>query len=335
MGIDAQGLRFLLSAKRKGVSFESPMMIGRQNFSTDLFPKRAADIFRAFGQTVDDDVLQSWGRTAYIEPLLVYLGAAHAASVDFSSYEGASVIHDMNVPIPDSLKGHFSVVIDSGTLEHIFNFPQALKNAMEMVSVGGHLLIVTGCNNWMGHGFYQFSPELFFRAFSAENGFVLDQMFICESDARGQWFRVSDPAAIGQRVELINDRPTYLLIQARRLFVSEIFAKAPQQSDYTVAWESEPERAPALPSPGSAPRSARQRVPEFVKRPVRWARRAISKLTRQIVPDFLSRPLAKMMYERQRAELFKITNKRAFRPVSWSEWPSDDAVRTTMAGESR
>jgi hypothetical protein len=32
---------------------------------------------------------------------------------------------------------------------------------------------VTPANNQMGHGFYQFSPELFFRVFSQENGYLL------------------------------------------------------------------------------------------------------------------------------------------------------------------
>jgi hypothetical protein len=343
MGIDAQGLRFLLAARRKGVSFESPMMIGRQNFTTDLFPKRAAAIFRAFGRPVEDEVLRSWGRSSYIEPMLVSLGATHTASIDFSSYEGASVVHDMNVPIPDGLKRRFSVVIDSGTLEHVFNFPQALKNAMEMVAVGGHLLIITGCNNWMGHGFYQFSPELFFRAFSRENGFALEHMFVCESDARGDWYRVSDPAVIGQRVELINDRPTYLLIQAKRLFATEIFASVPQQSDYMVTWGKEPAVAAAastssssaVSSPGPARRSVRQMVPEFVKQPIRVTRRVARQFAKRIVPESLKRPVAKMMYERQRAAEFRITNRRAFQPVSWSEAPADQAVRTVIAGESR
>src|SRR5262249_26462815 len=155
-----------------------------------------------------------------------------------SSFEGASVIHDINLPIPDELKGRFSVVIDGGTLEHVFNFPQALKNAMEMVAVHGHFLAVTPSNNWMGHGFYQFSPELFFRAFSDENGFKIENMFIC-GWLRGRWYRVSDPKVIGQRVELINNYPMFLLVQAKRLYKADIFATAPQQSDYVASWTDE------------------------------------------------------------------------------------------------
>jgi hypothetical protein len=291
MGIDAQGLRFLLTAKRNGVSFESPMMIGRQAFSNDLFPKQAAGIFGAFDQFVGDDFLQSWGRAFYIEPMLTSFGAAHTESIDFSTYEGASIIHDMNLPIPDELKGRFSVVIDGGTLEHVFNYSQALKNAMDMVAVGGHFLVITGCNNWMGHGFYQFSPELFFRAFSDENGFTLEHMFACESRLRGRWYRVSDPKAIGQRVELINNHPTYLLIEAKRLRKTEIFAAAPQQSDYTVTWAGET-------SPPSAP--PRKSARSFVKR---------------IAPEFMKRPIRNIRNIMRNTMRKKITNRSAFQPI--------------------
>ena len=92
-------------------------------------------------------------------------------SIDASAYENATMVHDMNLPVGDELKQKFSVVIDGGTLEHVFNFPTAIRNCMEMLKVGGHFFAHTMANNFMGHGFYQFSPELFYRVFSPENGF--------------------------------------------------------------------------------------------------------------------------------------------------------------------
>ena len=70
------------------------------------------------------------------------------------------------------LKNKYTLVIDGGCLEHIFNFPVAIKNCMEMLQEGGHFIGITPANNLMGHGFYQFSPELYFRIFSKENGFA-------------------------------------------------------------------------------------------------------------------------------------------------------------------
>ena len=87
--------------------------------------------------------------------------------MDASSFEGATVVHDLNLPITEALKGRFDVVCDAGTIEHVMNFPTAIRNCMEMVRVGGHLILGTPANNFFGHGFYQFSPELWFRLFSS------------------------------------------------------------------------------------------------------------------------------------------------------------------------
>ena len=57
-------------------------------------------------------------------------------------------------------------MIDSGSLEHVFNISQALRNCLEMVESGGHFISIGPANNAMGHGFYQFSPELYFRILS-------------------------------------------------------------------------------------------------------------------------------------------------------------------------
>jgi hypothetical protein len=49
----------------------------------------------------------------------------------------------LNKPVPDNLRSRFSVVFDGGTLDHVFNICQALKNAMEMVEVGGYFVQVS------------------------------------------------------------------------------------------------------------------------------------------------------------------------------------------------
>ena len=69
------------------------------------------------------------------------MGAASIASIDASDYENASFIHDLNLPLPEQMKNKYSAAIDFGTLEHVFNYPQALKNAMESVATGGHFLV--------------------------------------------------------------------------------------------------------------------------------------------------------------------------------------------------
>ncbi|WP_051358088.1 hypothetical protein [Rubidibacter lacunae] len=105
-----------------------------------------------------------------------FLGAESIDSFDYSGYEGATCEHDFNQPISEDYHARYTVAIDGGTLEHVFNFPVAIANCMRMVEVGGHYLGLTPSNNLMGHGFYQFSPELYFRVLSPENGFSIEKM---------------------------------------------------------------------------------------------------------------------------------------------------------------
>ena len=53
---------------------------------------------------------------------------------------------------------------------------------------------------------------------------------------RPRWYEAADPKEINERVELINRRPTYLLVHAERFADVPIFASAPQQTDYTAHW---------------------------------------------------------------------------------------------------
>jgi len=232
MGLDSDGAKFLFAARAAGVSFCNTATLGRQNFFPapahlqqllDLQqPRLSAGEFLATSQ-------------GYAEKFLDYLGAEKVVTLDNSAYEGAAIVIDLNAPLPDALKNRFTAVIDGGCLEHIFNFPQAIKNSMEMLSIGGHFLGITPANNFCGHGFYQFSPELYFRIFSEANGFLVRAILTKEKD---RWFQVADPEKFGGRVELQNNRPAYLFVLAKKIEEREIFFKAPQQSDYARRWEA-------------------------------------------------------------------------------------------------
>jgi hypothetical protein len=291
MGVDYQGLRFLLSAKRAGVSFEHPVMLGRQEFFLSMTD--AAHLMNKFDWRVQQATLGKWLADRYIEPFLEMMGAKDIASIDASPYEGATIVHDLNQPLPSEMKNRFSVVIEFGTLEHIFNYPQALKNGMELVSLGGHFLAVTPCNGWTGHGFYQFSPELFFRAFSPENGFDLEHQYLCQNYSNGnggEWYSCVDPKVLNRRAEIVTACQTSLLIQAKRTKICDVFSSPPQQSDYIfAAWAGTPIQAVAV----------AQNLPPLWKR---------------LIPKALKRStyIAK---RNQRAARLKVADRTAFQPV--------------------
>ena len=251
MSIDANLARFLLEGQAEGVSFRRTATIGRLGF--DLRPRFLQNLLPAFKIVPQPDTMQRLTEACngYAEPFLSFLGAEQIVSVDASSYEGASLVHDMNEPVPSHLKNRFDAVVDGGSLEHIFNFPVAIRNCMEMVSVGGHFVTATPANNYPGHGFYQFSAELFFRVFSAENGYSVERAIICERDS-GRWFQAVDPARLQRRGFFTNCASTLLLVQARRLREAPIFAKRPQQSDYEMLWQRSQDGPPSSQTPSSA-----------------------------------------------------------------------------------
>ena len=233
MGLDLNAVQFLLRAHRQGVSFESVLTIGR--LKLDVFPTALLELLRRRGLPVEP-FPEQLPQTVYAEPFFRCLGAKNVCSLDASDYEGASFIHDLNQPIPAEWRERFDVVCDGGTLEHVFNFPVALRNCMEMVRADGHLFLDAPGNNWFGHGFYQFSPELFYRALSEGNGYEVVEMIAHAAGPQARWYRVADPTAVQSRVELISYTLIHLLVCARRNRIVELFRQMPQQSDYTVLW---------------------------------------------------------------------------------------------------
>jgi len=174
----------------------------------------------------------------FAEPFLHFIGADNIASFDYSDYQRASNIHDMNLKIAADMHEKFSAVFDGGSLEHVFNFPVAIKNCMDMVRTGGHFISICPANNFMGHGFYQFSPELFFSVFSPANGFDTVKILAYEDRPDTKFYEVLSPESLGERVTLINNRPVYLAVLARKCR-HEIELQIPQQSDYKLEWSKD------------------------------------------------------------------------------------------------
>jgi hypothetical protein len=242
MGIDYYTARLLLKARASGVSFASTLTIGRQNLFVS--EPRLRKLGEEFHFPADEVLRCAEQNGGYVEPFLqIALGAQEVTSIDASSYENATIVHDLNQPVSDDFRRRFDAVIEAGSLEHIFNFPVAIANLMDGVKLGGKLFIQTPANNYFGHGFYQFSPELYYRVLSPENGFRIDSLCVVEHlfpafFLRTRTYKVTDPAKIKERVQLLTNCPVLMLIEASRAEYKEIFPRAPQQSDYLQTWHA-------------------------------------------------------------------------------------------------
>ena len=251
MGISYLDLKVYWESRLKGTSFNETVTIGRQSLS--LYPGEVKLLRRAYYSKFTNSKIDLLGKTKpkdYVEGVFRdLLDTQVLSSIDYSSYEGADIVHDLNLPVPHSLLGRFDAVIDGGSLEHIFNFPIAISNMMRMAKVGGKVFITTPANNYCGHGFYQFSPEVMFRVFVPDNGFKLNRILFYpartadfNATSNRLAYEVIDPINIKnslvfyKRVELVSRWPVLMMAEATRIADMPIFANAPLQSDYVDIW---------------------------------------------------------------------------------------------------
>ena len=234
MGLDINSVQFLIAARRRGVDFGDALTLGRQDLN--VYPVKMRRVLVQAGLP-NESFLPGAPDTKFAEPVFKSLGARSIASLDVSPYEGAGFVHDLNQSIGGELKQRFDLVYDGGTLEHIFNFPVALQNCMEMIRENGRFISHTCANNWCGHGFYQFSPELFYSTFNDDNGFEVERMVLHVVGPYSRWYGVASPQAIRARVEVSNCLPLQMLVQARRKEIVPLFVKMPQQSDFLPRWD--------------------------------------------------------------------------------------------------
>jgi SAM-dependent methyltransferase len=237
MGIDLNSAQLLIKTHKDGVLFGRLATLGRQRLLGSRL--ELVSILRKSGYILPDALAQRLldPRTEYSEEFFKLLGAQEIVALDVSDFEGAQVLHDMNHPIPDGLISTFDVVLDGGTLEHIFNTSIALRNVAQMLRPNGRFISLTMANNFCGHGFYQFSPELFYRFFSPENGFIMEYCVVWEDVPRSSFYYVPDPDSVRSRINLTSEVGTYMIVQAKR--IGEVSLRfVPQQSDYMRQWEA-------------------------------------------------------------------------------------------------
>ncbi len=243
MGLTPDTLTFLLAARRRGAALDEVISLGRQGVF-HIPPDVLEETFGEFGealskqQAIDLLTVDSRYENVFAEPILARMGAGEIRSVDVSDFESCTDIHDLNRPLPVELAGRFSAVLDLGTLEHVWNYPVAVHNAMRLARPGGHLLVASPTNNQSGHGLYQFSPELFFRLFSEPNGFEIEFALIREGKRNAPWYAMTDPAELGHRLVFTNAAPTMVYICARRLEGEVPTELSVYQSDYAAKWEA-------------------------------------------------------------------------------------------------
>jgi SAM-dependent methyltransferase len=248
MGLTYPNIAMLGNAKARGVSFREIVTIGRQYLFLPANPKSC------FAAEFADFDFSRYSEHQFADQFLKdFLDSESVDSIDVSDYEGCTIVSDLNHRVETDLHGRFDAVIDGGSLEHIFDVKTALENYMNLLRPNGSLFIFTTANNHMGHGFYQFSPELFFNVFSETNGFETISVVLDEHPYPGvelsdshRLYTVSDPSAVRSRVGLVSSRPAMIMVHAVKRSLKPLFATSPVQSDYRAAHAAESVRSESL-----------------------------------------------------------------------------------------
>ncbi len=153
-------------------------------------------------------------------------------TLDVSTYEEADIICDLNQPLPAELEHRFDLIVDGGTLEHVFDVRQALMNINRMLRPGGRIIHMSPASNYLEHGFYQFSPTAFFDYYGT-NGFAQPSCLVADQDAGDpsyhEWaFRDWNPL---RPQAILSPHPLLLIFRAEKQADSTV-DRIPQQGEY-------------------------------------------------------------------------------------------------------
>jgi len=97
--------------------------------------------------------------------------------VDLLPSRGCERVLDLNQPIEwaaQDMLEQFDVVLDPGTLEHVFNIGQAFKNVLALLKPGG-VVIHLNPTNQINHGFWSISPTAYWD-FYTQNGCGIEEI---------------------------------------------------------------------------------------------------------------------------------------------------------------
>src|SRR5882724_7732071 len=107
MGITKKDCQVLFYSKSLGVSFEKTLTLGRlQQYITKSQIASLATMYGNERNISDVDFVDE-----YTEPLFRILGASRIDSMDYSDYEKATIIHDLNQAVSDALRGNFTCLV--------------------------------------------------------------------------------------------------------------------------------------------------------------------------------------------------------------------------------
>lgn len=222
------------------------LMLGRQRWVGSRKGKAAALFAETLAHylpgTAETDLHNTDNH--FSETFFGKLGYDTVDSMDFSEFEGASIVQDLSQPLDPSLEGQFDVIYDGGTCEHVFELPTAYRNIDKMLKIGGVLIGHSPCNNWINHAFYQINPEMVFGFWEKAMGYEILQLFLQPllPNFSDRVVTTTNPNETGVRPRLLGELPKnspIIMCYAVRKRAEAKGAGRAYQTDYVEKWSDE------------------------------------------------------------------------------------------------
>jgi len=181
-------LRVLKLLKQYGTVDKSLCMVGRQQLLID--EERFCHIMNKVNVKYDREEYASLvkGETIHYDSYRFFkmLGLKEVHALDVMPSDGADIIFDLNKELPEDLYEKFDYIIDSGTMEHVFDTANAIKNLSKMLKPGGIIIHILAAAGYVDHGFYSYSPGFFYDFYSS-NGFDVINLDLEFMISEGKW----------------------------------------------------------------------------------------------------------------------------------------------------
>jgi SAM-dependent methyltransferase len=98
-------------------------------------------------------------------------------ALDVTDYEGAEIVHDMHMPIPDELVETVDFMWNGSCLDNMFDPATAMRNTVRMLKPGGRVLLME-IGTPHHNAYTMYSPAFFFDYF-AINNFADCKVYVC------------------------------------------------------------------------------------------------------------------------------------------------------------
>ena len=176
--------KLLLEAHRRKPLKGRGVILGRQ--TVFITPDQAQELVREVlgsvrpGAVIEKDIYTWRGkRDGFISDVSLFslFTDATIEVLDYSAYQGATILQDLCAPLPNHLKNSFDFVCNGSVLDNVFDPATAMDNIGEMLTERGISIHVEGSHH-NNYTYIKFGPSWFYD-YAVVNNYHDCKAFYC------------------------------------------------------------------------------------------------------------------------------------------------------------